>query len=445
MKLIAYLRSLAAKVFHRSRIEEDMEEELRSHIQHRADDLEQSGLNRAEAERRARIEFGGRERYKQESYQALGGNFIETLIQDVRYSLRLLRKSPGFTIAAVLTLALAIGANALVFGVMDALVLRPLNVPQSESLWATEYGVDTGFQSYPNYLDLRDRNHSFEDLAAFNFAFVGLDTSKDAFRAAGYATSGNYFDVLRIQPYLGRFFHPSDEHGPNSAPYLVLSYAYWHSRFQDDRGVVGRTVRLNKHPFTIIGVAPPEFRGTLVFVSPDFFMPIVNQEQVDGVSVLNARGNIHGIFEAVGHLKPGVTPAHAVADLDAVGAYLEKTYPKEFGQKSSTLGRAGLTSFGGAVRAFITGLMLLAGFILLAACANLGSLFGARAADRSREVALRLALGSSRKRILRQLLIEAVLVSLAGGTVGLLNSIVLLRRMSMWQPFPGAPIHVPIS
>jgi predicted permease len=445
MRLLAYLRSVAARFFHGSEVAEDMDEELQSHIQHRADDLERCGLDRAEAERRARIEFGGQERFKEECHEALGGNLLDTVLQDVRFALRMLRKSPSFTGLAVVTLALGIGANAVVFGVMDALILRPLNVPQAENLWGTVYGEDPGFQSYPNYIDLRDRNRSFDGLAAFNFAFVGLDTGQDPSIATGYAASGNYFDVLRIQPYLGRLFDSSDEHGPNSAPYLVLSYAYWHSRFQDDRGVVGRTVQLNKHPFTIIGVAPPEFRGTLLFVSPDFFMPIVNQEQVDGENLLNARGNIHGVFEAIGHLKPGVTPAQAEADLNAVGAVLEKTYPKEFGQKRCSLGRAGLTSFDRAVRAFMTGLMLLACLILLAACANLGSLFAARAADRSREVALRLALGSSRKRILRQLLTEAVLISLVGGTAGLLGSIVLLRRLSMWQPFPGAPIHVPVS
>ncbi len=178
-----------------------------------------------------------------------------------------------------------------------ALILRPLNVPQSESLWGTVYGEDPGFQSYLNYVDLRDRNHSFEDLAAFNFAFVGLDTGQDPTVASGFATTGNYFDVLRIHPYLGRFFSRSDEHGPNSAPYLVLSYAYWHSRFQDDRSVIGRTVQLNKHPFTIVGVAPPDFRGTLLFISPDFLMPIVNQEQVEGQDLLNTRGTTHGIFE----------------------------------------------------------------------------------------------------------------------------------------------------
>jgi len=445
MRLLDSLRFCIVALFHRSQMNAEMEEELRSHIQHRADDLELSGFSRVEAERRARIEFGGSLRVKQDCQEAAGGTLLESLLQDLRFALRMLRKSRGFTIVAVVTLALGIAANAVVFGVMDALILRPLKVPQADSLYGTEYGVDTGFQSYPNYLDLRDRNGSFEGLAAFTFAFVGLDTGENPSRAAGYATSGNYFDVLRIQPYLGRFFHSADEHGPNSAPYLVLSYAYWHSRFQDDRGVLNRVVRLNKHPFTIIGVAPPEFRGTVLFISPDFFMPIVNQEQVNGENLLDARGNTHGVFETFGHLKPGVTSAQGVADLKAVGAFLEKTYPKEFAQKSYSLARAGLTSFGRAVRAFMTGLMLLAGLILLAACANLGSLFAARAADRSREVALRLALGASRTRILRQLLTEAVLISLVGGTVGLLGSIVLLRRMSMWQPFPGAPIHVPLN
>jgi predicted permease len=445
MTLLAALRFRVATLFRVSQMNAEIEEELRSHIQHRADDLAGSGLDRAEAERLACIEFGGRERIKAECHEALGANFLDTLLQDARFSLRMLRKSPGFTIVTVLTLALAIGANAIVFGLMDAFILRPLNVPQADNLYGTEYGLDPGFQSYPNYLDLRDRNRSFDDLAAFNFVFVGLDMGKDPSTATGFAATGNYFEVLRIQPYVGRFFHSSDEHGPNSAPFLVLSYAYWHSRFQDDRGVVGRVVQLSKHPFTIIGVAPPEFRGSLLFVSPDFFMPIVNQEQVSGENILNERGNTHGVFEAIGHLKPGVTPDQAVADVNAVGAYLEKTYPKEFGQKGSTLGRAGLTSFDSAVREFVTGLMLLAGLILLAACANLGGLFAARAADRSREVALRLALGSSRKRILRQLLTEAVLISLVGGAAGLLGSVALLRRLNTWQPFPGAPIHLPVS
>jgi hypothetical protein len=265
------------------RAEDDrLREEIEEHLALLTADNLRAGLPPAEARRQALLTFGGVETTK-EDYRAERRLLVfENLVQDVRFGLRMLRKSPGFTAVAVVTLALAIGANAVVFGVMDALILRPLNVPEAESLWGTQYGVDTGFQSYPNYLDLRDRNRTFDDLAAFGFAFVGLDTGRDPSLAAGYGTTGNYFDVLKVQPYLGRFFHRSDEHGPNSAPYLVLSYAYWHSRFQDDPGVVGRTVLLNKRPFTIIGVAPPEFRGTLLFVSPDFFMPIVNQEQWTG-------------------------------------------------------------------------------------------------------------------------------------------------------------------
>ena len=446
MKLLTDLRSLAAKFFHRSRIETDIEQELRSHIQHRADDLERSGLDRAEAERRARIEFGGSVRFREESYQALGGNFIETLIHDVRYSLRLLRKSPGFTIAAVSTLALAIGANAVVFGVLNALLLHPLNLPREQSLW----GIDRdgiGFESYPNYIDLRDRNRSFEDLLAYNMDQAGLDTGKDLSRPWLFEVTGNYFDALGIQPYLGRFFHASDEHGVNSAPYIVLSHGFWHSHFQDDRGVVDRTVLLNKHPFTIVGVAPPEFHGTSEFFPPDFYVPLINQEQVLGKNVLDTRGYRRAVFEAIGHVKPGVTPAQAVADLNSIGSYLEKTYPKENSKMRFTLARPGLGGdfLGRPIRAFLGGLMLLAVLILLAACANLGSLFGARAADRSREVALRLALGSSRNRILRQLLTEAMLISLVGGAAGLWGSIVLLRRLSTFQPFPRFPLTVPVS
>jgi predicted permease len=371
---------------------------------------------------------------------------MTTLLQDLRFALRQLCKSPGFTITAVLTLTLAIGANAVVFGVLNALILRPLKVPQAESLFVIQHGSDGGSHSYPDYLDLRQRNRSFDDVAVFAIRESGLDTGKNPSNVWQYETSGNYFDVLRIQPYLGRFFHTSDEHGPNSAPYVVLSYAYWHSHFQDDRTVVGRVVRLNRHPFTILGVAPPGFQGTILFFAPDIFLPIVNHEQLTGEKLLDGRG-IHWMFEMVGHLKPGVTPAQATADLNSVDSYLKKSYPKEEDNASYTLARPGLHGdyLGGATRAFLTGLMLLSGLILLGACANLGSLFAARTADRSREVALRLALGSSRNRILRQLFTESALLSLAGGVAGLVASILLLRWLSVWQPVPQFPLHVPVS
>jgi predicted permease len=435
------------KFFSRSRFDDDIDEELRSHLQHRADDLERSGLDRAAAERQARIEFGGQLKFKEESREAAGIAFIDTLIQDLRFSARVLRKSPGFAVTAIATLALGIGANAVVFSVMNAFVLRPIDVPAAGSLYGIERGRDKdAAQSYPDYLDLRDRNRSFEDLAAYSFAHVGLDTGDNPAPVWAESVSGNYFDALHIQPYLGRLFHAADEHGPNSAPYVVLGHSYWHAHFHDDPSVIGRAVRVNKHPYTIVGVAPPGFRGTLLFFSPDLFVPLVNEEQLEGFSALEARGN-RWVFQVMGHLKTGVTPAQAIADLNAIGSDLEKAYPKDDGQMTFVLARPGLYGdfLGPVVQAFLGGLMLLAALILLAACANLGSLFAARAADRSREVALRLALGASRARVVRQLFTEAVLVALVGGAAGVSASLVLLRGLSAWQPFSRFPIHVPVT
>src|SRR5215469_8633642 len=172
-------------------------------------------------------------------------------LQDLRYGLRQLRKSRGFTITAVLTLAMAIGANAVVFSVLNGLILRPLNVPQAGSLYGIQRAEDKELgQSYPDFVDLRDRNHSFEAVTGYGIVQAALDTGSNPAMVWGVEASGNYFDALHIQPYLGRFFHASDERGPNSAPYMVLGYAYWHSHFHDDRGVVGRVIQLNKYPYT---------------------------------------------------------------------------------------------------------------------------------------------------------------------------------------------------
>lgn len=446
MRLLASLRSLVATVFHRAQVDREMEEELRSHMEHRADDLERCGLTRVEAMRRARVEFGGYERFREESREALGGQFVETLLQDVRFGVRMLRKSPGFTAIAVATLALGICANAVVFSVLNGLILRPLNVPHSERLFAIQRGKDPSpIQSYPDYLDLRDRSRCFDGVIAYSFSRAGLNTGGKASTAWLYEASGNYFDVLEIRPYLGRFFHLSDEHGANSSPYLVLSYGYWMAHFQGDRGVVGRRVEVNKHPFTILGVAPPKFRGTELFFTPDFWVPYVNEEQVGGGGDMNGRGV--RTLSLVGRLKAGVTTAQATADMDSVAGYLAKSYPKDDDQITFSLARPGLMGdfLGRPVRAFLSGMMLLAGLILLAACANLGSLSAARAADRSREIALRLALGSSRSRILRQLLTEALLVSVMGGAVGLGGAVVLLRWLSVWQPISSFPANVPVN
>jgi len=427
--------------------DERLREEIEEHIALQTAENLRAGLSPIEARRQAMLKFGGVEAMKQDYRAERGLLFIENLMRDVGFALRLLRKSPGFTAVAVVTLAMAIGANAMVFSVMNALILRPLNVPQAKSLYQLMRGKDkAGNQSFPDYRDLRDRNRTFDELVAFDGAVVGIDTGGNPSSAWVGLVTGNYFDGLRLQPYLGRLFHPSDEHGTNSAPYIVLTHAYWHAHFHDDPGVVGRVVQVNKNPFTIVGVAPPEFHGTLVFFFPDFFVPIVNQEQVEGKNNLNERGK-RWVFSVMGHLKAGVTREQAIADLNSIGAVLEKSYPKDDNDMSFTLARPSLYGdyLDKPVRAFMTGLMLLAGLILLAACANLGSLFAARAADRSREVALRLALGAGRLRILRQLFTEAILISLMGGTVGLLGSVVLVRALSLWQPFTKYPIHLQVK
>lgn len=369
-----------------------------------------------------------------------------TWFQDLRYALRQLRKSPGFTVAALVTLGLAICANAVVFSILNAFILRPLNVPHSETLYGLwRVGPNDMAESYPDYVELRDRNHSFDSLLAYNITAVGLDTGNTTQRSWINETTGNYFDELGIQPYLGKFFHASDEHGFNSAPYIVLNYSFWHTHFHDDAGVIGREVRLNKHPFTIIGVAPSDFHGTLLFFHPDFFVPIVNDGQLDG-NDFNDRAN-HWMFMTMGHLKAGVTTSQAISDLNAITADLQKAYPASEPKVTFELARPSLYGeyVGRPVREFLTGLMLMSSLILLAACANLGSLFAARAADRSREIALRLALGSSRKRILRSLFSEAVLISLVGGAVGLWASIFILRGLSTWEPFPRWPAHLSVN
>ena len=446
MKLFDSLRFRIATLFRRSEMNADIEEELRSHIQHRADDLERSGLDRNEAERRARIEFGGQERFKEESREAAGGTFLGTFGKDVRYAARRLRQSRGFTAVAISTLALGIGANAVVFSVINAFLVHPLNLPQEESLYAVWRANSTASESYPDYLDLRDRNKSFESLAAFTISSAGLDTGDNPSRSWMMEVSGNYFDALGVRPSLGHFFSAADEHGANSAPYIVLSHSFWHTHFQDDRGVIGRTALVDKHPFTIIGVAPPGFHGTMEFFHPDFFLPMVNEEQVEGVNYLTNRKE-KWAFMVMGHLKAGVTNALAAQDLNAIGADLEKNYPKDDANMKFSLARPGLYGdyLGRPVKAFLSGLMLLAGLILLAACANLGSLFAARVADRSREIGVRLALGSSHGRVLRQLFTEALLIAVMAGAVGLWGSVVLLSALSTWQPFPEIPVHVAVT
>ena len=373
---------------------------------------------------------------------------MQTIWNNVRYALRQLRRSLGFTLTVVVTLALGVGANAVVFSVLNAIILRPLELPHADRLkffdrlHPGEGGLHpTPSQSWPDYRDIRDRNHSFTGITAYRLAPVGVKYGSTVAKSWIYEASGNYFDVLEVQPAVGRFFHASDEHGPNGSPYAVLSYHYWQQRFNGDPAIVGRVIELNRHPFTVLGVAPASFHGTELFLAPDLWSPILNAQQLESYTSFEERG-VHGIWW-IGRLKPGVSVAAAEADLNTVALQLRHQY-KEDERLSFRLSKPGLIGemLGGPVRAFLFGVMALAGLVLVAACANLGSLFAARAADRARELALRLALGASRSRLAGQLLSESLVVSLIGGAAGLATALLLLRALRRWNPMTDFPAVV---
>ena len=366
---------------------------------------------------------------------------------DLRIAARRLRHSPGFVLVAVLSLTMAIAASLVVFGVMNAAILRPLNVAGADRLQMLEqkpHGYIS--QSYPDYEDLRARNTTFSDMATYRIGEAAVSIQGSAAKKSWmYEVSGSYFDMLGVQPEVGRLFHTSDEHGPNSAPYIVLSDSYWRSHFGGDPRVVGSVVDLNKHPFTVIGVTPAEFHGTELFLWPDFFVPMVNEEQLEGYSFLVKRYN-HGLF-VIGEMKPGVTVQQASNDLNTVAAQMAKQYPTEddqFGIRLVTPGLFG-DQVGDAARGFLSGVLVLALLVLIAACVNLASIFAARAADRGRELAIRMAIGSSRWRMLRQVLSEAALLSVFGGAAGTFVAAALLRVLSRWRPIAEFPIHVTVA
>jgi predicted permease len=434
-----------ANLFRRSAIDRDIADELQSHIEMRIESNLASGMSPDEARREALLRFGNATITKERvaaSDTTLG---LAGITRDIRYASRQIRRSPGFAVTAILTLALGIGANVVVFGVLNAMILHPLNIPQPDRLMelANERPGDDN-QSYPDFLDYRSRNSSFTDMAAYRMEAVGMSSGGNAQKSWAFEVSTSYFDMLGIQPQAGRFFHANDDHGPNSAPYIVLSDTLWRNRFNADPRIIGTTVDLNKHPFTILGVAPKEFHGTELFFWPEFWMPMINEEQVEGYNFLTKRDS-HGIF-VIGMLKPGVTPRRAQDNLVAIAHQMTRENPIADDKLVARLVKPGLVgdTLGGPARLFLTALMGLALLVLVAACVNLAGVFAARSADRSRELAIRLSIGSSRWRILRQLLTEAVLVSLAGGLLGTLVATVMLRALSQWQPISEYPIHVTV-
>ena len=417
--------------------DERLREEIEAHLAAQTDENIRAGMTPGEAARQARVKFGAVEAVRAD-YHAEGSlPFLEDLWRDGLYALRVLWKSPAFTLVAVVSLMLGIGANVVVFGVVNAALLHPLDVSDPPNLyqlrqqaWANGRLLTT---SYPAWRDFQQRNTAFSGMAGyFGYSEATLGRGHAVRNVSGVETTGNYFDLLGVQPAVGRFFHAADEHGPNSAPYVVLSDGLWRSEFQADPGVVGTTVQLDKLPFTVIGVAPARFHGTEQFVWPDYWIPMVNEAQLEGRDYLTDRGAV--AVTVLGRLKPGVTPRQATENLNAIAVQLAREYPQTDKGLSLRLIHPGLYGDNGdVIRGFLYSVTVLALLVLVAACANLASLFAARAADRRRELALRVALGASRGRLVRQLMTEASVVALLGGIAGLAAAGLLLGVLNRWQ------------
>jgi len=436
------LRNFTMRRSHQEPDHDRLREEMELHLAYQAEENTRSGMNPLEARRQARLKLGSvvsiRESYHAENSLPL----LDNLFLDIRYAFRVLWKAPAFTLVALITLALGIGANVVVFGVVNAVLLHPLNVNHPQDVYQFRHKAWTQGRllttSYPAFEDFRRRNSTFTGLVGINaYSTARLSWHNVVRSVSGDEVTGNYFDLLGVQPQIGRFFHETDEHGPDSAPYLVLSDSLWRSTFHSDLSVIGTTVELSKQPFTIVGVASPQFHGTERFSWPDYWMPMMNEEQASGADYLHARSSV--AVTVIGRLKPGVTPQQATDNLNMISTELAKEYPEtDDGQALRLIHPGLLGDDGDVIRGFLWSVTLLALLVLAAACANLASLFAARTSDRSRELALRVALGSSRSRLMRQLLTEAALVSLMGGAVGLVGAYLLLSLLNRSAPFAGS-------
>jgi|HubBroStandDraft_2_1064218.scaffolds.fasta_scaffold21620_2 putative ABC transport system permease protein len=356
-----------------------------------------------------------------------------TLVQDLRYGIRTLAKNPGFAVVAVLTLALGIGANTAIFSVVDAVLLRPLPYPESDRLFTVYQTLpeapaqNTGV-SYPNYLDWTQRNEAFESIAAVRGNVLALSgLGEPTYIQTGSVTS-NYFDVLRVKPLLGRTLQPSDD-ALDVNPVVVMSESLWRARFGADPALVGRAVTLDQHPITVVGIVPAYFHPSVPDTAAQLWVPL----RQDGV-FSDMRGRRGGHYlSALGRLKPGVSAAQAQSEMAAMEQRLAEQFPNEnngWGIRIVSL----QADMAGNVRTALLVLLGAVGFVFLIACANVASLQLTRATSRRKEIAIRVALGAGRQRLLRQFLTESVLLSLIGGAVGLLLAFEALQGLIAWLP-----------
>jgi len=425
------LRSL----FRRQQVEQELDEELQYHLERKIEENLARGLTPEEARYAAMRAMEGLDQQKEQCRDMRQVNYVDNFLQDVRYGLRMLAKSPGFTVVAILTLALGIGANTAMFSIVDGALLKPLPVSHPDQfvsvMMRDSHGVYSAV-SYPDFLDLRAQCTSMSGAVAFARESRFVNSMDEASMAAVDIVSLNYFDVLGVMPLLGRPFSSTATASAAAEPAVVISYTLWKNKLGGDPGIVGKTIRLNNQPVTVLGVGPPRFRGLARFVPTDAWLP------VDAFDPNAMRRREFRGFEVVGRLRSRVAVEQIQAELDTIGHRLAQTYPAT--NKTMTFfGRTQSEENRGFVLVSLF-LMFLVGLVLLISCANVAGLLLARGETRSREVAIRLAMGASRARLIRQLLTEGLIISLAGGSLALF----LAARLIAIEPslLPPAPIQI---
>ena len=420
-------------------VDAQLDDEVRGYVEMLADEKIKQGMSSGEARREAKMETGGIEQVKEQVREVRAGHFLETLAQDLRYGLRMLRKSPGFTAVAVLTLALGIGANTAIFSLVNWMILRPLPLERPSQIVFLEStykdgGARTTF-SFPDFQQIqRQTSEVFAGISAVQmFQMDGLSVDGNSQPMFSCYVTGNFFALTGIKPALGRLILPLEGNAVGADPVLVLSYGYWKSRFDGDRGIIGKRVSVNGHPLTIIGVAPEDFHGVESSIDMQGYMPLGMAPTLQDASADLFTNEKGGNLELVARLKTGVALAQVQPSLEIVSQRLSSKHPAWMNIRAVPLGPMSLVT-GPAVRPALTLVsslfLILAGAVLVLACMNIANLCLVRVAARQREVAVRAALGASRSRLIRQLLTESLLLALFGCAAGIFLGLAASRSFS---------------